>query len=210
MCRNHQTVLLCNDFSRAEPSSAQAIRELPLLHLTSLTRFADNTHIFLFFLFFLSLSFLYPPPLSAYVCVRGKLILCSSVFLEHYVKTDLQVYTRDLIGPNIRMNCSKEPCSCEWHYVGVIVRLHLLRYLSIACDCCVWETWEWEEREKACCWLAYMNLVELSAQPSWDRLWCLWEEEGERGRQILREGDTAKRAEILKCGREIDRRAPQR
>lgn len=36
------------------------------------------------------------------------------------------------------------------------------------------------------------------------------EAEGERRRQILREGDTAKRAEILKCGREIDRRTLRR
>lgn len=54
--RDHPTVLHCHHCSSAVPSCAQAIRELPLLPLTSLTRFADNTHLRCLCLFFHSLS----------------------------------------------------------------------------------------------------------------------------------------------------------
>lgn len=60
--RDRPTVLYCHHCSSAVPSCAQAIREQPLLPLTSLTHFADNTNVFLFFLsvcpylFFHSLS----------------------------------------------------------------------------------------------------------------------------------------------------------
>lgn len=72
--------------SSALPSCAQAIRELPLLPLTSLTRFADNTHTFLFFLlpsvFFslcvlspcLSLSFSFS---ILYLCLFPSLCVCA-------------------------------------------------------------------------------------------------------------------------------------
>lgn len=79
---DHPALLYCHCCSRAAQSRAQAIRELPLLPLTSLTRFADNTHTFLFFLLFLCLSvplsflsFPFSVPFSAYVCERGILIL---------------------------------------------------------------------------------------------------------------------------------------
>lgn len=58
--REHPALLYRCFCSSAEPNCVQAIRELPLLPLTSFTCFADNTHIslsFLFFSFILSLSF---------------------------------------------------------------------------------------------------------------------------------------------------------
>lgn len=194
-------MLFCHDCSWAEPSCAQAIRELPLLPLTSLTRFSDNTHIFLSFFslpVFSLLSFsISLPPFTAYVCVRGKLILWNNVLWEQYEGADLHVLTGDLIHLDIPMNYPKEAmCSCVTveRPIGwcVCMRLHRFRHVSTVCDCCVCD--RKEEREKASCWLAYMSIQELSAQPSWDRRRCLRERrkvsEGGRywGREIWQKG----------------------
>lgn len=142
--------------------AAQAIREPPLLPLTSLTRFADNTHIFLSFLVpssCLFYSFLYnlrtprlPLPRTATphatlhmwifqshataVC-ENSLRKLTSVFSSQILSIWTLVWTRHIYI------CA---CVCPWWDVIYLFACFLL----LICVCvCVWvtseckEEWDW-------------------------------------------------------------------
>lgn len=109
-------LLYCHYCSRAAQSRTQAIRELPLLPLTSLTRFADNTHTFLFFLLFLclsvSLSFLSFPLSVPFFCI------CVCEKNPKPVKLNFTLCVSHYTYMDIPMSYPKEPymlmCVCDY------------------------------------------------------------------------------------------------
>lgn len=84
--------------------------------------------------------------------------------------------------------------------LAVSKRLGLFRYASTACA--MWKRGKQEHPVN-------LSTQQLSAQPSWDRLWCLCE----RRKVSVQACTTAARygkkgPEILKCGRQTDPRSP--